>query len=222
MKIGAAAAPAVPRQKPLLRGYSHEAAAHGAVAAAVALVAGARSGSAQLAALTYAASLVLLFSASAIYHRPQWSPRVRTALGQLDQSAIFMLIAGTNTPIALLVGGPAGRKLLAAVWIGAALGIAVSLLWPRAPKWLMALLCVLLGWVITLAAPSLYAALGPRSFALLFAGGAMYTIGAVIYAARRPDPLPRIFGYHEIFHLLVVSAAACHFLVVRQAVDALQ
>jgi hemolysin III len=105
--------------------------------------------------------------------------------------------------------------------MGAALGVGVVLVWPQAPKWLMALLCVLLGWVVTLAAPAMYAALGARGFGLLVAGGALYTVGAAIYAARRPDPLPRVFGYHEIFHLLVVGAAACHFLVVKQAVEAM-
>jgi hemolysin III len=215
-------AAAKPRVKPLLRGYSHEAAAHGAIAAAVALVLQSHEGNARLAAVTYAASLVTLFVVSAVYHRPQWNPRIRAALGRADQAAIFILIAGTNTPIALLVGGSIGRTVLVVVWVGAALGIGVSLVWPRAPKWVMALLCVLLGWIVTLAAPALYTALGPRGFALLVAGGALYTVGAAIYAARRPDPLPSVFGYHEIFHLLVITAAVCHFFVVQQAVAAIR
>ncbi|HET7754462.1 MAG TPA: hemolysin III family protein [Anaeromyxobacteraceae bacterium] len=210
-----------PRTKPLLRGYSHEAAAHGAIAAATALVLNARNGSARAAAVTYGVTLVMLFVASAVLHRPHWTPRVRSVLGRLDHAAIFFLIAGTYTPIALLLGA-LGAKLLVAVWAGAAAGIAVALLWPAAPKWLMALLCVLLGWIVTLVAPAVHAALGSRGFALLVVGGAIYTAGAAVYAFRRPDPLPRVFGYHEIFHLLVITAAACHFLVVKQALAAIR
>ena len=210
-----------PRKKPLLRGYSHEVASYAAIAAAGALVAGARSGSARLAAGTYAITLVLLFAASAFYHRPHWSPRARSILGRVDQSAIFLLIAGTNTPIALAVGGAVGHAVLAAVWAGAVCGVALSIAWPSAPKWVMALVCVGIGWIGAVAAPALYARLGARALLLMIGGGLLYTIGAAIYAARRPDPAPRIFGYHEIFHLLVVAAAACHFVVVQQAVDAL-
>jgi hemolysin III len=111
--------------------------------------------------------------------------------------------------------------MLVGVWVGAALGIAMSLFWPKAPKPLVALVAVLLGWQVLPLMGTLETVLGPQSLALLLAGGILYTVGALVYASRRPDPYPRVFGFHEIFHLFVVAAAVCHFLVVRQAVGAL-
>jgi hemolysin III len=169
-------------------------------------------------AATYGASLFTLFLVSAIFHRPTWSPRARLLIARLDNSAIFLLIAGTYTPVCLLLGGSLGRALLAIVVTGAVLGIVLTIVWPLAPKPLMAAIYVLLGWVFVPAAAGLRASMGGRAVLLLVAGGLVYTAGAIVYAMRRPDPFPRVFGYHEIFHLLVIVGAVCHFVVVRGAV----
>jgi hemolysin III len=208
------------RMKPLLRGVSHQVAAFAAAPAALALVASARSRTAATAAAVYAASVVTLFAVSAFYHRPFWSAAARAIIGRLDHSAIFVLIAGTYTPLCLLLPG-AGRVLLALVWAGAAAGIVFVVGWAGAPKRLKAAVYVLLGWCVVPALPALLAAIGPGSLALLLAGGLMYTVGATIYALRRPDPFPTVFGFHEVFHVLVVAAAACHFVVVSRAIQAL-
>jgi hemolysin III len=184
-------------------------------------VASAGSTQAQLGAATYGASLFGLFLMSAVFHRPTWKPRTRELLSRLDNSAIFLLVAGTYTPICLLVGGGLGHALLATVWIGAALGIVLTVAWPQAPKPLTATIYVVLGWAFIPALGALRAALGTQALTLVVVGGLVYTAGAVVYARRRPDPFPRVFGYHEIFHALVVAAAVCHFLAVRAAVRAM-
>lgn len=210
--------PPIPRIKPRLRGVSHQIAAFLALPAVAMLVLEANGGSAFAGALTYGASLVSLFSASAIYHRPDWSPRARAILWRVDHSAIFVLIAGTYTPLCLLLGPGSGHTLLAAVWTGAGIGVALSIAWPRAPKKLMASLYVALGWFAAATLPAIRHAIGDRALALLLTGGVLYTAGAVIYATRKPDPFPAVFGFHEIFHLAVVAAAICHFLVVTDAI----
>ncbi|WP_242340309.1 MULTISPECIES: PAQR family membrane homeostasis protein TrhA [Anaeromyxobacter] len=211
----------VARVKPRLRGVSHEIAAYLAAPAWALLFVHAETGTARTGALTYGASLFALFLASAVYHRPTWSARARRILWRVDHSAIFLLIAGTYTPLCLLLGDR-GRPLLAAVWLGAAAGVGLSIAWVTAPKALMAALYVLLGWLVVPVVPALHAAIGPAALALLLGGGLLYTVGAVIYALRRPDPFPAVFGFHEIFHLLVVAAAACHFAVVAGAIRALR
>lgn len=215
-----ATALAAPRTKPLLRGVSHEIAAFAVAPAAIFLVASAKGVAATTGAAVYGASVFALFLISATYHRPFWTPRAKDFMGRLDHSAIFVLIAGTYTPMCLLLG-PSGTAMLVGVWVGAALGIAMSLFWPRAPKPLVALVAVLLGWHVLPMMPTLEEALGPQGLALLLAGGILYTVGALVYASRRPDPFPKVFGFHEIFHLFVIAAAVCHFFVVRQAVDVL-
>jgi hemolysin III len=212
---------ALPREKPLLRGVSHEIAAGVAAGAWTALALGASPGLPRAAANVYGASLFALFLVSALYHRPTWKPRARLVMRRLDHSAIFLLIAGTYTPFCLLLPAGTGLPLLAIVWGGAAAGIVQSILWPRAPKPLVAAVYVLLGWLVVPVLPALRTALGGGTIALLAAGGAAYTLGAVVYAARRPDPFPRVFGYHEVFHALVILAAVCHFAVAAAAVRAL-
>jgi len=207
--------------KPLLRGVSHEIAAAVALVAWITLAVAVAPGRARLAANVYGASLLTLFLVSALYHRPTWAPRARLFMRRLDHSAIFFLIAGTYTPVCLLLPDRTGTTLLVVVWAGAAAGVLQSILWVRAPKPLVAAVYVLLGWVIVPVVPALGAALGAGSIVLLGAGGAAYTLGAVVYAVRRPDPFPRVFGYHEVFHALVVVAAACHFGVVVAALRAL-
>jgi hemolysin III len=209
------------RVKPTLRGVSHEIAAYLALPSVVFLVVAAPRGAATAAAAVYGGSLVFLFSASAFYHRPFWPPRARELVGRIDHAAIFLLIAGTYTPFCLLLGPTLGRALLAFVWTIAAGGVLLSLLWCHAPKKGMAAIYVLYGWTIVPVVPALRASVGGGTLALLLLGGLFYTVGAAVYAYRRPDPLPRIFGYHEIFHLLVVAAAACHYLVVSAVVRTL-
>ncbi len=213
--------PAAAPAKPLLRGVSHEIAAFAALAAWIALAAAATSARGRAAANVYGASLFALFLGSALYHRPTWPPRARAWMRRLDHSAIFLLVAGTYTPVCLLLPPSSGLPLLAVVWGGAALGIVQSILWVHAPKPLVAAIYVALGWAVLPVLPAIGAALGPAALALLAAGGAAYTLGAVVYAARRPDPFPRVFGYHEVFHALVIAAAACHLAVVARAVPGL-
>jgi hemolysin III len=221
MEAGMQHAVSMPRRRPRLRGVSHQIAAYAAVPAAGALVLRAKSGAGTLAALVYGATLVLLFAVSAVYHRMYWPLSVRRVIGRIDHAAIFLLIAGTYTPFCLLIGPGAGHRLLALVWAGAAVGIAVVVWLTGTPKPVRASLYVLLGWFILPAVPAVRAGIGDGGLALLLVGGLFYTVGAAIYAARRPDPLPEVFGFHEIFHLLVVAAAACHFVVVDAAVRAL-
>jgi hemolysin III len=208
-------------EKPLLRGVSHEIAAAVALAGWVALALVAAPGRARLAANVYGASLFTLFAVSALYHRPTWRPRARRVMRRLDHSAIFLLIAGTYTPFCLLLPPATGHLLLAVAWGGAAAGVLQSLLWVGAPRAFSAVVYVLLGWVVVPVLPALRAALGGGAVALLAGGGALYTLGALVYASRRPDPSPRVFGYHEVFHAMVIAAAGCHFAVAALAVGAL-
>jgi hemolysin III len=212
---------APPRTKPLLRGVSHEIAAGLSLAGLVALVLLAPGPRARVGALVYGASLVGLFSVSALYHRPTWGPRARLWMRRLDHSAIFLLIAGTFTPICLFLGDGRAHTMLAVVWAGAGLGVLRALLWPTAPRALATGLYLLLGWAAVPLVPAMYRALGAVPLLLLAAGGMLYSVGAVIYATRRPDPFPRVFGYHEIFHALVIAAAGLHFAVAAGAVRAL-
>jgi hemolysin III len=213
--------PTAARTKPRLRGVSHEIAAFLACPAALALAALARSGSARVGAATYGASLFLLFAVSALYHRPTWSPRAREIMWRVDHSAIFVLIAGTFTPLCLAMRSIIGELLLFTVWLLAAVGVAISIFWVRAPKRLMTAFYLAMGWLAVPVLPALRATIGAGTLSLLLVGGVLYTTGAVIYAARRPDPFPNVFGFHEIFHLFVVAAAACHFVVVGTVVGVL-
>ncbi|HVO50334.1 MAG TPA: hemolysin III family protein [Thermoanaerobaculia bacterium] len=219
MTTSAAGAPAT--SKPLLRGVLHEASAFVAAVAGAILFFRASGARARAGALVYGLSLVTLLAVSATYHRKNWSEKVRAVWRRLDHSAIFLLIAGTYTPLSFLLGSRLGWIFLGIVWGGAVLGIVMSVAWVKAPKALVAAVCVLLGWAAIPLLPALKAALGTSSVALLAAGGVVYSLGAAVYALRRPDPFPRVFGYHEIFHALVVAAAVCHFAVVARAVVAL-
>ena len=182
------------------------------------LMRGAVSEPAMVAAGVYGGSLSALFGVSALYHRPMWPLSVRRWLKRLDHSMIFIFISGTGTPFALLLGGRAGETLLCILWIGAALGIARALFWPNAPRWVASGSYLLLGWAVAPFLPALWHVLGPGKVALIAIGGLTYSAGAVVYATRWPDPNPRVFGFHEIFHLLVIAAAALHFWVELSAI----
>ena len=201
--------------KPKLRGWFHEVGFFVSVPAGVGLVAQARDPVGRLTALVYAVSLTAVFGASAAYHRVRWSPAARRRMKRLDHSMIFVLIAGTYTPFALLaLHGPLATAILVSVWAGAAAGVLMKLVWIDAPKWLVAATYVILGWVAVAAFPQLATSLGITGMAMVAAGGVLYTAGAVIYALRRPDPVPAVFGYHEVFHVLVILAAALQYAVV--------
>jgi hemolysin III len=210
------ASEALARVKPKLRGVFHVWAFPVAVAAGAGLVIAAPDGRARIAAAIYAISLAALFGVSALYHRVNWSrPAIRRWVRRLDHSMIFLLIAGTVTPFALLVlHGTFASAILIAVWTGAAVGIVVEVVWVEAPKWVSALVYVGVGWIGALAFPAIAIDAGIGAGILIALGGVLYTTGAVVYARERPDPNPAVFGYHEIFHVLVLAAAALHFAAI--------
>ncbi|MGM0578430.1 MAG: PAQR family membrane homeostasis protein TrhA [Myxococcota bacterium] len=211
--------PPMRRPKPRLRGVSHEIVSAVAFAVAVWLVASAPTSAARVAGAVYGFSLAALFTVSAVYHRPTWSPPARRWMRRLDHAAIYVLIAGSYTPIAMLVvPEEQGRLHLWITWSCAFVGVLQSLLWVHAPKALSAILYLAMGWIALLAWEHLLAGVGLSGVVLLLAGGVAYTAGAVIYALKRPDPWPATFGYHEIFHLLVIVAAALHFVVLAPVV----
>jgi hemolysin III len=203
------------RVRPRFRGVTHKYAFFASLITGAVLLLVAPTRKAGAAAAIYAASVSALFGTSALYHRITWKPPARRWMRRLDHSMIFVLIAGTYTPFALLVlHGTLATVVLAMVWGGALLGIVLKLVWIDAPKWLIATVYLSLGWVGVVTIPQLASRAGAGAVSLLVLGGLLYTVGAVIYALRRPDPSPKIFGYHEIFHLLVIAAAATHYAAV--------
>jgi hemolysin III len=208
--------------RPLLRGRSHQFAFFVAAGAGLVLVAMSPTIEIAGAVAVYAASLAAMLGISAAYHRGAWGPRARALWRRADHATIFLFVAGTYTPICLLaVGGPVGLRLLALVWGGAALGALQAIAWVRAPRFVTAALYVALGWALVAYWDDVTAGLALAPRVLLVVGGLLYTAGAAVYALRRPDPSPRVFGYHEVFHALVIAASVCHFaavvLVVRAA-----
>jgi hemolysin III len=198
---------------PILRGVSHFWAFWCALAATIPLVALAPGGAARAAALVYGSGMCVLFAGSAAFHRYKCGPRLRSLLCRIDHSAIFVFIAASYTPVALLVlEGATATMLFACAWAGALAGVVLSLAWIGAPRVLFAGTYVALGWVALLALPELVSRLPLTPLLLFGGGGLLYTIGAVVYALRRPDPWPRVFGFHEVFHALVIAAAAMHFV----------
>ncbi|MGB0872653.1 MAG: PAQR family membrane homeostasis protein TrhA [Solirubrobacterales bacterium] len=202
--------------KPRLRGVLHEKAFYVSLFVGVVLVATAtHSSRALVAAIIFAVSVSALLGVSALYHRGDWRDKTRKWLRRLDHSMIFMLIAGTYTPFALLVlSGTLANVLLVVVWIAALAGSAAELALADGSKWIMAGICLALGWISVVALPGIIEGIGPVGTALLLAGGVAYTAGAVIYAMQKPNPIPNVFGYHEVFHLLVVIAIALQYSVV--------
>ncbi|HEY5478254.1 MAG TPA: hemolysin III family protein [Gaiellaceae bacterium] len=201
--------------KPRLRGVFHQWAFVAAIPLGVALVLVTETTRGRVAAGVFAASVVLMFGASALYHRPNWSPARRAWLRRLDHAGIYCLIAGTYTPVGLLaLHGAWETVVLAIVWSGCAAAIFIRLFWIGAPKWLSAAVGIALGWVGVVAMPEIYFKLGLAALLLIVAGGILYSVGAVIYATRRPDPFPATFGYHEIFHLMIVVAVALQYAAI--------
>ena len=207
---------AIAAVKPKLRGVSHEWAFFLSLGLGAALIVTAKTPKATLAVAIYAVSLSALFGTSALYHRVNWRrPSARRWMRRLDHSMIFFLIAGTYTPFALLVlNGPLADAILAVVWVGAIAGAIVEMVWIEHPKWVAALIYMSLGWVAIIAFPGLWEEMGVAGTLLVAAGGLLYTAGAIVYATQRPNPSPRVFGYHEVFHVLVILAAAAQFAAI--------
>jgi hemolysin III len=201
--------------RPRFRGVLHLIAFGVAPLVGIALVRHAPGGSAQVGALVFAATVTAMFGASSLFHRGRWEPARRRWIGLLDHAMIYMLIAGTYTPFALLVLRHGWRTpILTVAWAGALLGTVLRFVRPNGPAWLAAGTCLALGWISVVVLPQIVDRLGIGAAMLLFAGGIAYSVGAVVYARRLPDPFPRTFGYHEIFHALVVVAVVCQYATV--------
>ncbi|WP_448071282.1 PAQR family membrane homeostasis protein TrhA [Georgenia yuyongxinii] len=204
--------------KPRLRGWLHAGTAPVALAAGVVLVALAPTTAGKVSTAVFALSAVVLFGCSAVYHRGNWSPRATAVLRRLDHSNIFLLIAGTYTPLAvLLLDRPTATVLLVVVWAGAALGIAARLVWLEAPRWVYVPVYVALGSVAVGFLPQFWTTGGPAVVWLVAGGGLAYTLGALVYALKRPNPSPRWFGFHEIFHVGTVVGFVGHYIAVSLA-----
>lgn len=208
------------RAVPRLRGVFHQWTFPVALVAGAALAIVAEGGRERIAVAIYAAALATLFGVSALYHRFPWrSAAARLRARRLDHATIFVFIAGTYTPFALLAfEGRVRAVVLVAAWVGAAFGLLVELAWIHAPRWVSAVAYLAVGWVGALAAPQLFPALGVAPAVLVLAGGVLYSLGALAYASAWPDPFPATLGFHEVFHALVVAAAAAQFAAVALVV----
>ena len=201
--------------KPRLRGFSHAVAFVVALPLGLALVLEAHTGRGRLSAIVFAATVAAMFGASALYHSPNWREAPRRWLRRVDHAGIYALIAGTYTAFGLLaLSGYWRWGVLSIVWAGALAAIVFKFAWVDAPKWISAVIGVSLGWVGVIVFPQLLHAIGVGAVLLVLAGGLLYTLGAVVYALRRPDPRPAVFGFHEVFHVLVIAAVACQYSAV--------
>jgi hemolysin III len=201
--------------KPRLRGVSHQWGFLVSIAAGAALISAARPGRAALAASIYAAAVSALLGTSTLYHRVDWRPRARRWVRRLDRSMIYVLIAASYTPFALLaMHGGLATAVMIVVWSGAAAGVGLQLAWPDHPKWLAVVVSLAIGWVALVTLGQLPATIGWWAIGALALSGVLYSAGAIVYARERPNPLPGTFGYHEVFHALVLAAAAIHYAVV--------
>ena len=203
------------RPKPRLRGVLHQAAFSVALVIGTLLVVFANGTRASVAASVFAGSVAAMLGMSALYHRITWSPRVRPWMRRLDHAGIYLLIAGSYTPVGLLtLSGRMRVVVLAVVWSGALLAIGLKFAWVTAPKWVSVVIAIALGWVGVVAMPDVWRHAGPAAAALLAGGGLAYTAGAIVYARKRPDPVPLVFGYHELFHALTLVAVTCQYVAI--------
>ncbi|UNX56657.1 hemolysin III family protein (plasmid) [Georgenia sp. TF02-10] len=216
--------------KPRLRGWLHLASTPVILAAGIVLVAMSPTATTRIGSALYAGTALLLFGVSAIYHRGTWSPKVWTILNRFDHSNIFLMIAGSYTPFSLiLLDGLDRVLLLTVVWTGALLGVAFKLFWPSAPRWLSAPIYIALGWAAIFFIPHFFdgalalgVGIGVAVFVLIIVGGALYTVGGVVYGLQRPDPWPRYFGFHEVFHTFTILAFVAHYVGVSLATYSLR
>lgn len=198
--------------KPHLRGWLHLVMAPLALAAGIVLIALAPGSGPRWAATVFTITAALLFGTSAVYHRGQWSPSVSGVLKRLDHSNIFLIIAGSYTPFALLLPSDQARTLLLIVWSGAVLGVLFRVFWVGAPRWLYTPIYVALGWVAVFYLGAFLRHGGAAIVTLIAVGGVLYTLGALVYGIKRPNPSPRWFGFHEIFHSLTIAAFITHYV----------
>jgi hemolysin III len=207
--------------KPTLRGVLHQVSFFAFLPLLAALFPKAEATGERVAVGIYGLCLLAMLGASALYHRGKWTPTVRRRLRRLDHSTILLAIAGTYTPVVGigLRSGTTRTLVLSAVWAGAVVGIAIRMLWLQAPSWSVAAVYIGVGWVAVGALPTLARAVGSTAFGLVLGGGVLYTVGATAFATKRPNPWPRVFGYHEVFHTFVVVAAALHYLAVLVLLD---
>ncbi|MBC8068209.1 MAG: hemolysin III family protein [Deltaproteobacteria bacterium] len=205
-----------PSARPKLRGVSHQIAFYLSLVSGVVLIASSGSRRAIAVNAIYATFLAGMFGVSAILHRRDWGPRAFGWLRRADHAMIFACIAGTYTPFcALGLDSFSGTRLLILVWSAAGLGILRAVLWPHAPRVVTSALYVAVGWAVLAYLPEVHAALSPLAFALLVIGGSVFTVGAAVYLFRWPDPWPMVFGYHEVFHVLIILGCSCHFAAIE-------
>jgi len=208
----------VSRPKPKLRGVSHGIGAVVAIPFVITLYGRVPEGPLQLGAGVYGLALFMLLAVSGFYHVPTWGAEIRARLRLVDRSMIFVFVAGTYTPLLLRLGEHVSWVVMPAVWTAAGVGIIITVFFGGLPRFVTAAPYVVMGWGAVAIMPQVLEQLGSNCFWLITAGGISYTVGAVIYARRSPDPAPRIFGYHEIFHLLVLIAAAAHYLAIWKVI----
>jgi hemolysin III len=206
--------------KPKLRGVIHLIAAPAALLAGIWLIVSAEQLAARVGTAVFVLSAINLFGVSATYHMGDWGPKVKTALRRLDHSNIFVIIAGTYTPLAiLLLDSSAAQVLLAAIWVTAALGVLISTVWPHAPRWVSVPLYLAMGWVSVFYVPAMLETGGAIVVSLIALGGLLYSAGAVVYGFKRPNISINWFGFHELFHAFTVAAFLSHFAAIAIAVN---
>lgn len=205
--------------KPLLRGWIHLAVTPIVLVAVMIAVAIPEGFGQRLSVAIFGVTSVVLFGSSAVYHRGNWAAKINAILRRLDHSNIFLLIAGTYTPLAvLLLARQQATLLLAVIWAGALLGIGLRQFWLSAPRWIYVPIYLALGWVAVWYLPDFYWTGGALVVALIILGGLFYSLGAVVYGLKRPNPLVKVFGFHEIFHLCTVIGWALHFAAILVAI----
>ncbi len=209
----------LPSAKPRFRGVSHQISAILFPALGLVLVVIAPSAAVRWSVVVYTVGLTSMYTASATYHRGHWNDVTRVRLRKLDHAMIMVAIAATYTPIAVgALDTRSARVLLGIIWPLALVGVIVQILWLDAPRWLVAALYIGLGWTAVAFVPTLWRDLGVISFSLLLAGGIVYSFGAAVYSTRRPDPIPDVFGFHEVFHVLVIAAGLLFYLSILRVV----